>query len=149
MDAKTEKQMAKMVDAVQPRCDEHVVAAMTCSHGGSMGSLLISKLLGGAGGLSKSCDLPNPVFVAVGSSTIYAFAYAPKWFSFKIKKEVARWPKAEVRVIFEEGATVCSFVLTTSSGECYPLEVPTVMGGTQLVRAFLEAMGGVPAGGES
>ena len=47
MDDKTKKQMAKMVDALQPHCDEQIVAAMTCSHAGSMRSLLISRLLGG------------------------------------------------------------------------------------------------------
>ena len=36
MDPKLEKQMAKMVDAVQPHCDEQIIAAMTCSHAGSM-----------------------------------------------------------------------------------------------------------------
>ena len=49
MDSKLEKQMAIMVNAVQPYCQEQIVAAMTCSHAGSMNSLVMSKLLGGAG----------------------------------------------------------------------------------------------------
>jgi len=47
MDEKTMKQMAKMVDALQPHCDEEIVAAMTCSHAGSMRSVLVPKLFGG------------------------------------------------------------------------------------------------------
>jgi hypothetical protein len=142
MDEKTMKQMAKMVDALQPHCDEEIVAAMTCSHAGSMSSLLVSKLMGGAGAGAKSSNLPNPVFIAVGSKSIYAFDYAPRGFKFKIKKEVARWPKDEVSVIAEKTRTMATFVLTTGSGEHYPLEVPTMMGGRELVEVFLDALGG-------
>jgi hypothetical protein len=92
MDSKLKEQMAKMVDPVQPHCDEPIIAAMTCSHAGSMGATLFSKILDGAGVGFKSNDLPNPVFIAVGDNTIYAFKYKPSWFKFKIKKEVARWP---------------------------------------------------------
>ena len=141
MDEKTMKQMAKMVDALQPHCDEEIVAAMTCSHAGSMSSVLISKLMGGVGAGTKSSNLPNPVFIAVGSRSIYAFKYAPRGFKFKIKKEVARWPKDEVSVVVEKTSAMTTFVLTTSSGESYPLEIPTMMGGKELVDVFLEALG--------
>ncbi|MFN2151533.1 MAG: hypothetical protein ACK2T5_08055 [Anaerolineales bacterium] len=142
MDEKTKKQMAKMVDALQPHCDEEIVAAMTCSHSGSMSSLLVSKLLGGAGAGAKTNNLPNPVFIAVGSNSIYAFDYAPKGFNFKIKKEVARWPKDEVSVEVKKTGAMVTFTLTTSSGEDYHLEVPTMMGGKELVDVFLDALGG-------
>ena len=45
MDSKTEKQMSKMVDAVQPHCEDRIIAAMTCSHAGSMSAVLLSKLM--------------------------------------------------------------------------------------------------------
>ncbi|RLC98044.1 MAG: hypothetical protein DRI46_11980 [Chloroflexi bacterium] len=141
MDKKTMKQMAKMVDAVQPHCDEEIIAAMTCSHAGSMSSVLVSKLMGGIGGGMKSSDLPNPVFIAVGAKSIYAFNYAPKGFKFKIKKEVLRWSKDEVSVVAEMTSTMATFVLTMDSGEIYPLEVPTMMGGKELVDVFLKALG--------
>ncbi len=141
MDKKTKKQMAKMVDALQPHCDEQIAAAMTCSHAGSMSSLLLSKLMGGVGGLTKTSDLPNPVFIAVGSKSIYAFDYAPRGFKFKIKKEVARWPKDEVSVVAENTGALAKFVLTTGSGDNYHFEVPTMMGGKELVNVFFEALG--------
>ncbi|MFH2107578.1 MAG: hypothetical protein ABII93_02815 [Chrysiogenia bacterium] len=141
MDSKSGKQMAKMVDAVQPHCDEPIVAAMTCSHEGSMSSTLISKFLGGAGAGGKSCQLPNPVFIAVGANTIYAFDYRPRGFRFKIKKEVARWPRNEITVAAQETGMMCHFTMTTSAGESFALEVPTVMGGQELVQLFLAAMG--------
>ena len=142
MESKIEKQMAKMVHAVQPFCDEEILAAMTCSHAGSISSTLMSKILGGAGAGSKSCDLPNPVFIAVGDSTIYAFAYKPRGFKFKIKKEAARWPKGEIEVAVEYTSMMCHFVLTHKSGESYPLEIPTIMGGRDLVQMFLDALTG-------
>jgi hypothetical protein len=63
MDKNTAKQMAKMVDAVQPHCEETTVAAMPCSHAGAMRSFLFSKLLGGMGSGSKTGHLPNSVFI--------------------------------------------------------------------------------------
>ena len=141
MDAKLKKQMAKMVDAVQPHCDEQIVAAMTCSHAGSMSTTVISKLLGGSIAPLRSSDLPNPVFIAVGANTIYAFKYKPRGFKFKIKKVAARWSRKEIKVKAEETSLMCYFVLTTASGESYALEVPTMMGGRELVRLFLKALG--------
>ena len=149
MDEKTMQQMAKMVDAVQPRCDEQIVAAMTCSQAGSMGSALvgsvlsglIARLLGRGGGAKKSRNLPNPVFIAVGSNSIYAFDYAPRGFKFKIKKEVARWPKDEVSVVIERTGGMVTFDLVAAD-ESYPLEVATMMGARELVQVFLEALGG-------
>ena len=142
MDQKTMKQMAKMIDAVQPHCDEEIVAAMICSHAGSMRSMLVPKLLGGIGGGKKSTRLPNPVFIAVGNQTIYAFKYTPRGFNYKIKKEVARWPKDEVSVEVEKTSMMASFVLTTGSGESHSLEVSTIMGAAELVDVFLEALVG-------
>jgi hypothetical protein len=134
--------MKKMVDALQPHCDEEIVAAMTCSHAGSMRSALVPKLMGGIGAGAKSSTLPNPVFIAVGSRSIYAFKYVPRGFKFKIKKEVARWPKDEVSVTVEKANAMATFVLTMGSGESHPLEVPTIMGGGELVDVFLKALDG-------
>jgi hypothetical protein len=92
--------------------------------------------------IAKSFNLPNPVFIAVGAKTIYAFDYKPRGFKFKIKKEVARWPKDEVSVKFEETRMMITFILIMGSGESYPFEVPIMMGGKELVHFFLEALGG-------
>jgi hypothetical protein len=46
-----------------------------------------------------------------------------------------------VVVTFEETGKMCYFLLTVKSGERYPLEVPIMMGGKELVHIFLEAMG--------
>jgi len=136
------KQMSRMVDAVQPHCDEPITAAMTCSHAGSMSSLLASKLAGGALGTARTSDLPNPVFLAVGNDTVYAFHYRPRGFKFKIKKEAARWPRRDLTVAVEETSRMCYFTVTTASGDSYALEVTTVMGAKDLVDVFIAALGG-------
>jgi len=142
MNTKAEKQMAKMVDAVQPHCDEQIVAAMTCSHAGSMSSVLVGKLFGGFGSGKKASNLPNPVFIAVGSQSIYAFKYVPRGFNFKIKEEVLRWPKDSIRVEIEKSRTMAKFVLAMSSGESHHLEIPTMMGAEELVDMFFGALDG-------
>ena len=147
MNEKTMQQMNKMVDAVQPSCDEQIVAAMTCSRSGSMssalvGSGLLSKLFGGGGGGGKkSLKLPNPVFIAVGSQSIYAFDYAPRGFKFKIKKQVARWPKDELDVVIKNTGAMVTFDLITALDESYSLEVTTMMGARELVKMFFDALG--------
>jgi hypothetical protein len=140
VDPKSEKQMARMVDAVQPYCDEPIVAAMTCSHAGSMRSVLASKLSGGAGALSRTSRLPNPVFIAVGANTIFAFDYRPRGFKFKIKKEAARWPRSEVSVAVDRSSNMAYFTLTTAGGESYAMEITTLLGGGELVDAFFAAL---------
>jgi hypothetical protein len=143
MDPKSQKQMAKMVDAVQPHCDEEITAAMTCSRAGTMSATLLSKVLDGAGAPITAIGLSGPIFLAVGANTIYAFKYKPRWFKFKIKKEIARWPKQGARVKAHETSMMCTFVLELGSGEQLPLEVPIMMGGKELVHAFLDAIGQV------
>ncbi len=140
MSKKSEKQMAIMVDAVQPHCEEKIIAAITCSHAGSMRSLLVSKLLGQGGGGGKTSNLPNPVFIAVGDESIFAYKYAPRGFKFKIKQEVARWDKDDVDVEYEFSGGMATFVLATKSGENYALEFPIVMGGQELAEMFFSIL---------
>jgi hypothetical protein len=106
-----------------------------------MRSVFVPKLFGGLFG-KKPSTLPNPVFIAVGSNSIYAFKYSPRGFGYRIKKEVARWPKDALSVEVEKTRTMARFVLTTNSGESHSLEVATVMGAAELVDVFLEALVG-------
>jgi hypothetical protein len=138
MDAR--KQMARMVESVQPHCDEPIVAAMTCSHAGSMSSLLLSKLAGELIGMNRTSDLPNPVFIGVGATTVYAFKYKPRGFKFKITKEVARWPRSDMTVAVEETPRMAYFTMTTGEGDVYAMEVTTVMGAKEIVDMFLGAL---------
>jgi len=141
MEEKHKEQMKTMTDAVQPFCDEEIIAAMTCSHSGSMSRTLISKIfLGGFGAAMKTSDLPNPVFIAVGKENVYAFTYKPRGFKFKIKKEVARWLRKELTVESETEGKMYSFTISTASGDKYPLEIPVFMGGKELAKFFLDSM---------
>lgn len=141
MDDKHKEQMAIMTDAVQPHCEEEIIAAMTCSHSGSMRRTLISKFfLGGFGASWKTSGLPNPVFIAVGKQNIYAFNYKPRGFKFKIKKEAARWPRKDISIESETEGKMYSFSISTSSGEKYPLEIPVFMGGKELAKYFIDSL---------
>jgi hypothetical protein len=140
MDA--QKQMARMVEAVQPHCDEVVAAAMTCSHAGSMSTTMLSTMMGGTLGPNRTSELPNPVLVAVGSGTVYAFAYKPRGFGFKIKKEVRRWARDDLTVAVEETDRMCYLTMRTGSDDLYPLEVATVMGAKEVVGLFITALAG-------
>lgn len=131
------KQMARMVEAVQPHCDEPITAAMTCSHAGSMSSLVLSRMAGELIGMNRTSDLPNPVFIAVGTDTVYAFKYKPRGFKFKIKNEVARWPRRDMHVEVEETPRMAYFTMTTGAGDVYAMEVTTMMGAKEVVDRFL------------
>lgn len=141
MDEKSAGQMAVMTEAVQPFCEDKIIAAMTCSHSGTMSRTLISKLFfSGFGAGWKKSGLPNPVMIAVGQENVYAFDYRPKGFKFKIRKESARWPRRELMVETEPGGKMFRFTITPKSGEAIPLEVPVFMGGRELVDFFVESL---------
>lgn len=141
MDDKQKGQMKIMTDAVQPYCDEDIIAAMTCSHSGSTGRTLISKIFfGGFGASWGTSSLPNPVFLAVGKENIYAFDYKPRGFKFKIKKEAARWSRKDVIVEAETEGKMYSFTISTPNGEKFPLEIPVYMGGKEIARFFLDSI---------
>jgi hypothetical protein len=111
--------------------------------------MLFTKLFGIFGTITKSSQsspLPNPVFIAVGAKSVYAFDYAPRGFKFKIKKQVARWPRDEVNVVVKKTGAMTAFDITTASGESHPLEVPTMMGGKELVGMFFAALEGSQPG---
>ena len=141
MDDKQKGQMKIMTDAVQPYCDEDIIAAMTCSHSGSTTRTLIAKVfLGGFGASWGTSGLPNPVFLAVGKENIYAFDYKPRGFKFKIKKEAARWRRKDVTVESETEGKMYYFTISTPAGEKYPLEIPVYMGGKEIAKFFLDSM---------
>ena len=137
-----DKQMGLMVDAVQPHCDEPITAALTCSHAGSMSSVLFTTLAGVPTGMSKTSELPNPVFIAVGDDSVYVLDYRPRGRKFKIKGEVARWPRRELEVASEFEQGMCYFTMKTAAGDVYAMEVATFMGGRPLVERFLGALSG-------
>lgn len=141
MDDKLVKQMAVMTDAVQPFCGEKIIAAMTCSHSGTMARTFIAKLfLGGFEAAWKTSGLPNPVFIAVGHENIYAFDYRPRGFKFKIKKQAARWPRKDVIIEAEPGDRMFKFIIAVPTGEKIPLEIPVLMGGKELAEFFINAI---------
>lgn len=142
--AKSPEQMiAMMVDGAQPHCDEPLESAMICSHAGSMAGALTSRFLpAGGGGVPRTSDLPNPVLIAVGPTTIYAFKYKPRGFKVKLKSgsEVARWPRSTIDVDAGPTKAISKFALVTDHGEVYALEVTTALGGTGAYELFIDSL---------
>ena len=121
--------MAKLVRAIQPYCKEEIVAAMPCTRGeaDSTGSDLFTRrareVASGVRPAGNFDSLPEYVFLALGTHSLYAFDYRPKLFGYEIKMQVACWPRNEVSVVAECTATMAYFVITKSSGESYALEI--------------------------
>ncbi|MGI9645130.1 MAG: hypothetical protein ACR2O6_07465 [Ilumatobacteraceae bacterium] len=139
-----QEMIAMMVDGAQPHCDEPLDSAMICSHAGSMTSALTSQFLPGGGGLPKTSELPNPVLIAVGPTTVYAFKYKPRGFKVKLKKgsEVARWSRSSIDVERTKDGKISQFALVTDQGEIYALEVTTALGGTGAYELFMQSLAG-------
>ncbi len=137
-----EQMIAMMVDGAQPHCDEPLDSAMICSHAGSMSSALTSRFVPLGGGLTKTSDLPNPVLIAVGPTTVYAFKYKPRGFKVKLKKgsEVARWPRSSIDVERTKEGGISQFALVTEQGEVYALEVTTALGGAGAYELFMRSL---------
>ena len=143
-----EQQIQMMVDGAQPHCDEPLVSAMICGHAGSLAAGLASAITRVGPGATKTSDLPNPVLIAVGPTTIYAFKYKPRGFKVKVKSgsEVARWPRSSTRIeTGDRGKLTSQFALITEPGDVYALEVTTALGGTDAFELFLRSLQ-TPAG---
>jgi hypothetical protein len=142
----TEQQIALMVDAAQPYCDEPLQSAMICGHAGSMKNLLISKFLSGSGAVTRTSDLPQPVLIAVGPTTIYAFKFKPRGFKIKIKpgSEVARWDRSSIDVETGPTGMVSKFALVTEQGEVYALEATTMRSGRGAFDHFIKTLQAPP-----
>jgi hypothetical protein len=141
--AKSPEQMiAMMVDGAQPHCDEPLQSAMICSHAGSLASVITSRFFPSGGGIARTSELPNPVLIAVGPTTIYAFKYKPKGFKVKLKSgsEVARWSRNAVEVQSVKTGAVSQFALVTDGGEVYALEVTTALGGAGAFDLFMKSL---------
>jgi hypothetical protein len=141
-----EQKIAMMVDGAQPHCDEPLVSAMICSHAGSMGAVLMSYVTSVGGGLTRTSELPNPVLIAVGTDTVYAFKYKPKGFKIKLKNgsEVARWARADIEVEADEPKKVSQFAIIAGDS-VYTLEVTTMLGGREAYELFIAALRGADA----
>lgn len=137
------QQIQMMVDAAQPHCDEPLVSAMICSHAGSMASALTSAITRIGPGSPRTSELPNPVLIAVGPTTVYAFKYKPRGFKVKVKagSEVARWPRSSIRVETGEPGKISSqFALVTDQDEVYAMEVTTALGGAEAYELFIRSL---------
>jgi len=146
----TARRVAMLVAAVQPRCEEEIVAAMTCELGNidSMASNLFrakSKEHAGVAWSGRRVDtLPERMFLALGKHHVYVFEYRLKLFGWDIGRQVARWPRDKTSVVAEYTATMVYFVVATSSGETHALEASVISRpGGRPALDFLKTIGAV------
>ncbi len=150
MDKRVVKRAAKTIGLVQPHCQEEILAALTWSRTRTSMSE-IAEVLGPQVLKPNACVresrvspgvLPDPVLLAVGSESIYAFDFAPRLFGFEVKRLVVCWPRHDLTVAVERANTVTYLTITTRLGESHALEVSTLtMPRGQLVEAFLDVLG--------
>jgi hypothetical protein len=141
------RRVANMVDTVQAHCPEKIVAAMPWTRTRAWSPETFS----GEGPPQDAAGeraevaadlLPEQVFVAVGSGSTYAFAFAPKVSGFEIGRQVACWPRHEVSATAERANVVTYLTITTRAGESYRLETSTLTAAkARIVALFLEAWG--------
>lgn len=147
MDRGTAKSAAKMLRIVRPHCHEEITAALPWDRSRAQVSWMTADDLPGrnAGktGLSVGPGfLDDQVFIAVGSGSIYCFDFAPKVFGFEIKRQVACWPRHEIRATAQRTNMVTYLFITTRLGEKHSFETTTMsVSKAQLVEAFLAALG--------
>jgi hypothetical protein len=137
-----QEQLAMIMAAAQPHCDEPLETAMICSRPGAMGAAMLSAI-GTEDYSARGNDMPPTTILAVGPSTVYAFKYKPKGFKVKLKggSEVARWPRDQLTVeVGEPGKVTSQFALVTQEGATYPFEVTTVMSGKETYELFLATL---------
>lgn len=145
---RTAKRVARMIAAVQPYCDEEVIAALPCAeaHADSAGSNLLTarqkQLVGGTRPGLCSDSLTETVFLAAGARWMYAFDYAPTFYGYEIKQELARWPRSGTDVVAEKTSLMVYFVITLRCGASYAFEARTMSAALGLPAvAFLDALG--------
>jgi len=61
-----------------------------------------------------------------------------------MRREVARWPRADLKVAVETTSRMSYFTMATGSGDVYAMEVARAMGAQDVVDLFLAALGQDP-----
>lgn len=125
----TRKAMAKLVEATERALGEPVLAAGVFSRPGSMANVAIMQvsplvsMLRGFAGKRKAGGLPPNVVLAVTAHSAHAFAFKPSYGGVKVKAEVARWSRHELRVEGGSPGLLAQRVLLAIGDERIELDV--------------------------
>jgi hypothetical protein len=144
----SERYQAKLEAAVEPHLDGPMVFATIGSPVGSMSRLLRSEAfnvaLAGAGdnlfrssgrttgrlhdGAGRDIRLPTSFIVALTPTSLFVFKYKSRWSRFKVKRELARIPRAGMVVQIHKGkasATVFQ-IASEATGDRMAFEMATL-----------------------
>ena len=139
MDAQLYEWMAPTIEAVQPWCDEPLIAAGTFQVAGGWASAATQGTLGAIVGTvlgrtpkhvrERSGGLPDTVILAVGQSKIFVFPYRTKWWELDVGPPVKVWRRDDV--VARSDVRMVASKLTidvTSTGDHHELESTSMTG---------------------
>lgn len=150
MDPEAPKWMAPTIEAVQPWCDEPVVAAGPFRAGGwvsGMGRGLIEAL---AGTLlrrtpkhvsERSGGLPDTVILALGRTKVFVLPYARKWLRLDVGAPVRVWSRDDLMVDTDARRAAGKLTIDVlSTGDHHELESTSMTGRAGLITKGIFSM---------
>lgn len=139
MDARLYEWMAPTIEAVQPWCDEPLIAAGTFQVAGGWASGVSNGLIGALVGAvwgrtpkhvrERAGGLPETVILAVGQTKVFVFAYRTKRLQLDVGPPVRVWRRDDL-VVETDVRMVASKVTidVTSTGDHHELESTSMTG---------------------
>ncbi len=139
MDRELYEWMAPTIEAVQPWCDEPLIAAGTFQVAGGRASGASQGILGTLVGTvlrrtpkhvrERAGGLPDTVILAVGPTKVFVFAYRTRWSELFVEAPVRVWRRNDV-VARSDVRTVASKVTidVASTGDHHELESTSMTG---------------------
>lgn len=139
MDARLHEWMAPTMDAVQPWCDETLIAAGTFQVAGGWASGVSQGTLGVLLGTifrrtpkhvrERSGGLPETVILAIGPTKVFVFAYRVKRMNLHVEAPVRVWRRDDLVVRSDVRIVASKLTIdVTSTGDHHELESTSMTG---------------------
>ncbi|HEX2294779.1 MAG TPA: YqcC family protein, partial [Actinomycetota bacterium] len=139
MDEQLYEWMAPTIDAVQPWCDEPLIAAGTFQVAGGWASGVSNGLLGALVGTvlrrtpkhvrERGGGLPDTVILAVGPTKVFVFAYRVRRMKLVVEAPVRVWRRDDVVARSDERAVASKLTIdVASTGDHHELESTSMTG---------------------
>lgn len=143
MDPEAPKWMAPTIAAVQPWCDEPVVAAGTFQVAGGWASGVSNGLIGALVGtvlgrtpkhVRERGGLPDTVILAVGPTKVFVFTYRTKRLELDVRAPVRVWRRNDLMVATDVRRVASKLTIDVlSTGDHHELESTSMTGRLGLI----------------
>ncbi|HEX2196366.1 MAG TPA: hypothetical protein VHJ76_05520, partial [Actinomycetota bacterium] len=139
MDPQLHEWMAPTIDAVQPYCDEPLVAAGTFQVAGGWASAASGGVLGALVGTvlrrtpkhvrERGGGLPDTVVLAIGPTKVYVFPYRTRRMQLETGPPVRVWRRDDLAVRTDVRMVASKLTIdVTSTGDHHELESTSMTG---------------------